>query len=86
MWPPSIHIMDGLRGCHLIICITQHSGTAGGRTAVANVGIACYAANLTLVIHTAISRHLGSRRNEALRKFVFAPMNVYKNLIVLIIF
>ena len=51
MWPPSIHIMDGLRGCHLIICITQHSGTAGGRTAVANVGIACYAANLTLVTY-----------------------------------
>ena len=52
MWPPSIHIMDGLRGCHLIICITQHSGTAGVHTAVANVGIfRCYAANLTLVTY-----------------------------------
>ena len=51
MWAPSIHIMDGLRGCHLIICITPHSGTAGLHTAVGNVGIACYAANLILVTY-----------------------------------
>ena len=51
MWAPSIHIMDGLQGCHLIICITAHSGTAGGHTAVGNVGIACYADNLILVTY-----------------------------------